>query len=753
MWKRFKNLKKANTRRKLLYTLIISYIGILLIPFLIGLFLFDKLEGVVERNAHQIHMAMIEQISSTVDSRTKDIDQYVMYFARHPKLEFLVQQQLSGKNDDLYELIMFRNELLRYQAINGFIDDMFIYFAQSQVILTPTLKTDKHTFMNEIKHYTRFPAIDAYDFKSYYRAQSESNQDLIVYVQSLPLGETGDVKASLVVELDDVQFRALFDRYSVYGDFFVFNREGNVIFSSDGRQTDAVSVEAQVADRKDVIITRHSSASSGLGYMFVVPRKQVLSTVIQIKQWGLLSAVIALAAGIAGIWYLSFINYRPIRNLVRDIFKDRQVNDFDNEIDLFRRTLQLSVQETKDLKHKLHANMPMIKNDFLNRWIQGFAGIKENPDEMINLWGIHLNSDRFGVVLIDIDAGSRFIKINSEQEWALMRFIIGNVVQDRFAAIGHAAELGKERIGILLNPHPTQTKADLLDKLAKLREDVEGVFRIKVTVAISQVKSGREEIGERFREAIAAVEYRLVGGEGKIFDYEGIEDWYRPLYYFPLETEMQLINYVKAAERSNVEKLLDQIYQMNFVNNTKITPQMGKCLCVELLSTAFKIADIDKLRPVIEGDPFSRILNTTDIADVIGYLKGLYGELCSQFEQYPAEQQKQLLENIKAYIRDNMASNMMNASQVAEAFDIHLSSLSILFKQHHGINISDYITQLRVDHAKHLLASTELSISEISERIGYANSAGFIRVFKKYEGVTPGVYRKINETDNPIKKR
>jgi len=208
---------------------------------------------------------------------------------------------------------------------------------------------------------------------------------------------------------------------------------------------------------------------------------------------------------------------------------------------------------------------------------------------------------------------------------------------------------------------------------------------------------------------------------------------------------------VKAAERSNVEKLLDQIYQMNFVNNTKITPQMGKCLCIELLSTAFKIADINKLHPVIEGDPFSRILNTTDIADVIGYLKWLYGELCSQFEQHPAEQQKQLLENIKAYIHENIASNMMNASQVAEAFGIHLSGLSILFKQHHGINISDYITQLRVDHAKHLLASTKLSIAEISERIGYANSAGFIRVFKKYEGVTPGVYRKINESDNPKK--
>ena len=751
MWKRFKNLKRANTRRKLLYTLIISYIGILLIPFLIGLFLFGKLEGVVERNAHQIHISMIEQISATVDSRTKDIDQYVMYFARHPKLAYLVQQQLSGKTDDLYELIMFRNELLRYQAINGFIDDMFIYFAQSEVILTPTLKTDKSTYMDGIKHYTRFPAIDEYDLKNYYRAQSENNQNLIVYIQSLPLGEADDIKASLVVELDDVQFRALFDRYSVYGDFFVFNRDGNVIFSSDGEVTDSASVEAQVAGRKDVIITRHSSTSSGLDYMFVVPREQVLSTVVQIKNWGIMSALVALAAGIAGIWYLSFINYRPIRSLVRDIFKDRQVNDFDNEIDLFKKTLQLSVQETKDLKHKLHSNMPMIKNDFLVRWIQGFAGIKENPEEMISMWGIHLHSDRFGVVIIDIDAGSRFIKINSEQEWALMRFIIGNVVQDRFGAIGHAAELGKERIGILLNPHPTQTKAEMLDKLSKLREDVEGLFRIKVTVAISQIKPGREEIGERFREAIAAVEYRLVDGEGKIYDYEDIEDWYRPLYYFPLETEIQLINYVKAAERSNVEKLLDQIYQMNFVNNTKITPQMGKCLCIELLSTAFKIADINKLHPVIEGDPFSRILNTTDIADVIGYLKWLYGELCSQFEQHPAEQQKQLLENIKAYIHDNIASNMMNASQVAEAFGIHLSGLSILFKQHHGINISDYITQLRVDHAKHLLASTKLSIAEISERIGYANSAGFIRVFKKYEGVTPGVYRKINESDNPKK--
>lgn len=61
-----------------------------------------------------------------------------------------------------------------------------------------------------------------------------------------------------------------------------------------------------------------------------------------------------------------------------------------------------------------------------------------------------------------------------------------------------------------------------------------------------------------------------------------------------------------------------------------------------------------------------------------------------------------------------------------------------------GIGLLDYINQYRVKKAAAALGSTQDSIQKIAENCGFLNCNTFIRVFKKYEGVTPGRYREIN---------
>ncbi|MEH7495234.1 helix-turn-helix domain-containing protein, partial [Neobacillus niacini] len=76
-------------------------------------------------------------------------------------------------------------------------------------------------------------------------------------------------------------------------------------------------------------------------------------------------------------------------------------------------------------------------------------------------------------------------------------------------------------------------------------------------------------------------------------------------------------------------------------------------------------------------------------------------------------------------------------------FAMNPSYLSTFFKKQGGITLSDFITQVRIEESKKLLPNRKLTISEIATKVGYANSVGLIRVFKKIEGVTPGQYREI----------
>ncbi len=71
--------------------------------------------------------------------------------------------------------------------------------------------------------------------------------------------------------------------------------------------------------------------------------------------------------------------------------------------------------------------------------------------------------------------------------------------------------------------------------------------------------------------------------------------------------------------------------------------------------------------------------------------------------------------------------------------------ISECIRRSNAVNIGidrDYLVQVRIAHAKRLLAESTTLIQEIAAMVGYTTSIAFIRVFKKLVGMTPGDYRK-----------
>lgn len=75
--------------------------------------------------------------------------------------------------------------------------------------------------------------------------------------------------------------------------------------------------------------------------------------------------------------------------------------------------------------------------------------------------------------------------------------------------------------------------------------------------------------------------------------------------------------------------------------------------------------------------------------------------------------------------------------------------LSKKFKQETGKNILDYINECRIESAKQMLVSCELSIQEISAQLGFGTQSYFGAQFKKATGISPSEYR--NRTGIPGK--
>ena len=94
-----------------------------------------------------------------------------------------------------------------------------------------------------------------------------------------------------------------------------------------------------------------------------------------------------------------------------------------------------------------------------------------------------------------------------------------------------------------------------------------------------------------------------------------------------------------------------------------------------------------------------------------------------------------------SYIQQNFMEKI-SLKEFSEQFHLSEKYISRYFKEHFHITLSQYITHLRLEHAKQLLQDTDIPVTEIAMQSGYQNVSYFIRSLKKTYGVSPLKYRK-----------
>jgi AraC-like DNA-binding protein len=106
-----------------------------------------------------------------------------------------------------------------------------------------------------------------------------------------------------------------------------------------------------------------------------------------------------------------------------------------------------------------------------------------------------------------------------------------------------------------------------------------------------------------------------------------------------------------------------------------------------------------------------------------------------------AEATEEHIARVLAYLNKRYREQP-EVADLAKLAALSRSSLYRLFKQHTGMTISDYITQLRIGHACALLLNTDLPIAFIADDVGYCNLANFNRQFKALKRQTPRQFRR-----------
>jgi transcriptional regulator GlxA family with amidase domain len=100
----------------------------------------------------------------------------------------------------------------------------------------------------------------------------------------------------------------------------------------------------------------------------------------------------------------------------------------------------------------------------------------------------------------------------------------------------------------------------------------------------------------------------------------------------------------------------------------------------------------------------------------------------------------ELIAEIQFWLRTHLNSEL-TLTQIADQFGMSQRSFSRRFKVATGVRATQYWQQLRVEAAKELLASSNLTIQEIADQVGYQDQGHLTRLFKRDLLLTPKAYR------------
>ncbi len=274
---------------------------------------------------------------------------------------------------------------------------------------------------------------------------------------------------------------------------------------------------------------------------------------------------------------------------------------------------------------------------------------------------------------------------------------------------------------------------------SQIKKSIREKTGVAVAISIGSPYEGFLNLKQSYEEASRILKKAVT--ENTVLHYaDEKQDYGAVTSQYPLELEKELLDQIKIGNLKKAQNLLDDLLTYTFsgtFDTAVISEDVVQFIAV-LKRTALKmgvkpdilknVGAFEELKKISEPDELKLWLKNS-VVSIIGLIEAL-----------KKNRDVNILEQIHHYMHANFNKDI-SLDSIAEKVDISPQYLSKVFKEGYGMNFIDYIIEMRLNYSKVLLSTTDKSISEISNAIGYSDANYFCRIFKKNIGITPGQYR------------
>lgn len=280
---------------------------------------------------------------------------------------------------------------------------------------------------------------------------------------------------------------------------------------------------------------------------------------------------------------------------------------------------------------------------------------------------------------------------------------------------------------------------------------VEADFGISLTVSVSVPFDSLEECGCAVRDALVMADFScFIEAKVNVIDpfyYNGMKRYLSRKY-----PEYQLVNYERpliAAVLSHnylhAELVLNKLLIALLCDPVWVFPgtQMTVYHACRLVMS---MSSIDPREMSDQIPLFEEIFNLMRLCGSLSEMQSLIHQFFNSVQDYVKNNETitpatEKMQRIIGFINDNYKNPLFDASMVSDHFDITPQYLSRAFREQVGVNLSTYVQTVRISAAKDFLRNTEMTVERISAEVGYISGQNLLRLFRKYEGISPTEYK------------
>lgn len=305
--------------------------------------------------------------------------------------------------------------------------------------------------------------------------------------------------------------------------------------------------------------------------------------------------------------------------------------------------------------------------------------------------------------------------------------IVGSVMSNKVAVIVPCEE----------NEIAYNERILLIEKSRELVRNLRKKTDISFRIGIGSLKELRE-VRESYQEGLDAL-IRTTGSVAHADDLP-IRCEYEADY--PVHLEKRLFEQVQGGEISQSRATAGEFFQWMAESEAHGLMDI-RLKILEFVMWAEHLAYESggmTYRFTSRRDYLPAVMNTDDDECLKSWFVEKIGEASGNVLRKSAEKSVSLVDSAKEYINGNYSRDI-SLDDVSRIVNISPYYFSKIFKEETGEGFVEYLTRIRINRAKELLATTEYSMKEICALVGYADPNYFSRTFKKNVGVTPTEYK------------